>query len=153
MLIFLADVRVDGKHTPNLTDLSQLLPKIDLKNEFENVKLVNDGVPGITLSFDNLRQSHLFALVIYEQGRKMELWATGPSDIFFNQSPLDDNRFDPVLSMSEVLKDGRLSARVYTRFNEGFDKGRNDKYSELIRDVVKGNMPHLIEQVKDFEFK
>ena len=129
------------------------MQKIDLRKEFENARLVNDQIPGIALSFDSLRQSHLFALAIYQKGGEKQLWALGPSDNFFDQNPMDDYRFDSVLSMDEKLKDGRLVARVDTRFNEAFSADRNNAYSALVREVIKENIPHLAKDVEDFKFK
>ncbi len=153
---FLADARVDGIYTPSLTELSGLLPKIDLRKEFKNAKLVNDQKPGISISFDSLRQSHLFALVLWQKGGERQLWGIGPSDIFFNQSPMEDNRFDAVLSMNEELKEERSIARVYTRFNEIQQKERLEyegKYTALIQEVVSETMPQLAKDIADFKFE
>jgi hypothetical protein len=153
---FLADARVDGKYSPSLDELSELLPKIDLKKEFENTKLVKDQMSGISFSFDSLRQSHLFALALLKKGGEKQLWALGPSDDFFSQIPLNDNRFDPILSMDENLVDGHSVARVYTRFNEIQSKERTEReerYTTLVREVVAETMPHLVKDVEDFRFE
>src|SRR3990172_7795225 len=109
---FLSDARVDGIYTPSLTELPAILQKFDLEKEFENTKLIKDGAPGLTLSFDSLRQSHLFALAIYVKGAEMQLWVMGPSDEFFNGKPIDDNRYDGILSFSETLKDEKSIAHI-----------------------------------------
>lgn len=151
---FLAEALHDGRYTPNLVELSQLLQKLDLKKKFGNAKLVSSDKEGVSISFDSLEKSHLFALVVYTKGFEQNLWGLGPSDSFFTEKPLNDLRFDGArFCIDETLEDGRSVARIYTRFNEGIDPEGKAKYLELVRDVVKEAMPHLANAVDGFRFE
>ncbi len=154
---FLSEALVEGKYTPTIPELKTLLSKIDLKDKFKDTEIVKDGGSGISISFNSLEASHLFALLIYEKGPEMQLWTVGPADVFFEGKLFKENRFpDGILSFNETEKNGKYIGNVMTKFNEIWGEartGREEKYTRLIHEIVNENIPHLAKTVESFSFK
>lgn len=150
---FLAQVLVDGKYAPSVTELVKILKKIDLVGAFGEAQFVKEKQKGsLVISFDSLEHSHLFALVLLARGYEKNLFYNSPSQNFFTGRILEDHRIDTnQLSFSEQPDGSRVLGELFLKYAESYEDDRRDKLSDLITGVVREVMPHLAGEVGEFK--
>lgn len=154
---FLTEAQVSGKYTPTPQELPEILQKIKLKEELKSAHFESSNPAGIIFSLDSLEKSHLLALAILKKGIEIGLWDGAVlNDTFYSGKPQEDFRFDSYLCMSEKIVQGGVVMNIFTRFNDTRPKEREEnaqKYTSLIKDIVKEDMPQVSDETKDFQFK
>ena len=85
---FLSYARVEGKYAPTAKELMEIMSKVDLKGRFKDSRYIGKDKDEIKIGFNSLEESHLFALSLFYRGIASEQIADGPSDLFFNETPL-----------------------------------------------------------------
>lgn len=152
---FLSRLKVDGKYAPSAIELVELFKGIDLVEEFKNTQLLKQSDGELSLSFDSLEHSHLFAFLLIEKAVESKLTGIGLSEEDFNGDLLLSFRIDGnQLAYYESKTSDRVigDLKVISHSLDQYRDGQLFMIMQLIRPTVELAMPYLKGEVEDFMF-
>lgn len=150
---FLSRLKVDGKYAPSPMELVELFKKINLVEEFKETRLLQQSDGEMSLSFDTLEHSHLFAFLLIAKAIEEKLTSVGLSEEDFDGDSLHGYRIDGnQLAYTEKKVDGGIvgNLQVVSHSLDQYRVGQFFKIVQIIKPAIEQAMPHLKGVVKDY---